>query len=90
MILEVKLIPSAGRVGIALDTAGRFKIYVKSPPEKGKANIELIKLLAKIFGCPQSYIVILTGATTRIKKVKINLPLTYEEVLRKIALYAKL
>ena len=48
-----------------------IKIDIAAVPENGKANIELIKYLAKEFGVPKGNIVIVTGATSRQKLVKI-------------------
>ncbi len=49
-----------------------LKIDVAAPPEKGKANEELIKFLAKKLGIPKNRIVIKTGATARKKKIEIE------------------
>ncbi len=85
VILEIKVTPSSGRQQIVVDPSGiRIKIYLKSPAEDGKANRELIAFLAKSLGCPLAQLDILSGATSRTKRVKIDLPLTREEVLSKL------
>lgn len=50
---------------------GTYKIYVKSPPIEGKANIEIIKLLSKYFKVPQSNINIKLGKKTGRKIIEI-------------------
>ena len=48
-----------------------IKIDIAAPPEKGKANIELIKYLSNEFNVPKGNIVIVTGQTSKQKLVKI-------------------
>jgi len=45
---------------------------LKAPPVDGKANAELIKLVAKQFGCARSAVSIKSGAGGRTKLVKIE------------------
>ena len=44
--LAVKVIPSAGRAELKEEN-GKIKLYLKSAPEKNKANLELIKFFKK-------------------------------------------
>lgn len=46
-------------------------VYIKSPPVDGKANEELIKLLAKKFGVPPSRIRVKSGLSSRNKLIEI-------------------
>lgn len=48
-----------------------MKIDIKAAPEKGKANKELIKYLAKIFLVSKENVTIISGAREKIKLVKI-------------------
>ncbi len=48
-------------------------VGIKSPPEKGKANLELIKKLAKYYNIPSSQVRILTGFKSKKKIVDIQL-----------------
>lgn len=45
-LLQVKVIPHAGRTELREEN-GKLKLYLKSVPEKGKANAELIKFFKK-------------------------------------------
>jgi len=45
---------------------------VKAPPEKGKANKELIKLLAKSFSIPTTALAIVSGVSSKDKIVAIT------------------
>ncbi len=71
---QIKVKPNAKRQTIIEDETGTLTIYLKSPPVDGKANRELIRLLADQFAVPQSHITIRTGAASRLKWVEIELP----------------
>lgn len=81
LTLEIKVVPSSGTQRITIDKAGAIKLFLKSPPEKGLANKELIKFLAKELGVPQDRVEIIGGATTRKKIVKIHVPLSRDQAL---------
>jgi uncharacterized protein (TIGR00251 family) len=80
LIIEVKVVPSAGKNGWILDKAGKLKGYLKSPPERGLANQELIDLLAKALKIPKQKVILVSGATSRIKRIKIEHELTIEQL----------
>lgn len=70
-ILLVKVKPNA-RVSTLEETGiGRWSAQLKSPPIDGKANKELVALIARHWGCPKSAVSIKSGATGRMKLVKI-------------------
>jgi uncharacterized protein (TIGR00251 family) len=50
---------------------GSLGVKVTAQAQKGKANMELIKLLATVFGVPTSDILIIRGEKSRQKTVKI-------------------
>jgi uncharacterized protein len=80
-ILEIKVVPSSGMQQWKIDASGQLKCYLKSPPEKGLANMELIKAIAKIVKVSQDHIYIMSGLTSRKKVIKINASLTYDQFL---------
>jgi hypothetical protein len=49
-----------------------FKVQVTQAPEKGKANLALIKALADYFNVNQSSVQIISGSTSKLKIVNIN------------------
>ncbi len=51
---------------------GTIKIDLKATPEKGMANKELVKYLAKIFKTSTENIKIITGTKSKSKLVKIK------------------
>jgi len=48
-----------------------FFIFVKEPPERGRANAKIIKLFSKYFKVSQSDIRICSGATSKTKIIEI-------------------
>jgi uncharacterized protein (TIGR00251 family) len=77
----VKVVPSSGRSMASLDKNNQLKWYLKSPPEDGKANQELIKAVAQALKVPQKMVTIVTGATSRTKLIRVTTDHTYEQLL---------
>jgi uncharacterized protein (TIGR00251 family) len=71
-LLKVVVKPSSIRQQIFFDKELGIMIEVKSQPQKGKANHELLKMLAEVFKVKQQSIVIIRGATLREKWVLIH------------------
>ena len=65
--LEVKVIARSKKAGLVGLEGTRLKVKVHSPREKGKANEELIRLLADYLKIPPSHISIVKGAVATIK-----------------------
>jgi uncharacterized protein len=86
LIFEVKVVPASGKNKWMLDKSGQLKCYLKNQPEKGKANKELISLVAKVLSSPQNHIEIIKGLTTRTKTLKIKTELNYVEFLQILGL----
>lgn len=59
--------------GLPAGQAGKIVVGVKARPEKGKANEELLKKLARHFKVPVLSIRILRGKTSRNKIIKIDM-----------------
>jgi uncharacterized protein (TIGR00251 family) len=51
---------------------GRLKLAVSAPPERGKANRAVCRLLAERLGLPRSCVRIVSGASSRRKEVLIE------------------
>ncbi|NDD59573.1 MAG: DUF167 domain-containing protein [Chlamydiae bacterium] len=86
LIIDVKVVPQSGKNGYELDQKGVLKWYLKSAPEKGLANKELIKALSKELRVPQNDIEITVGLTSRNKQIKIHSALTFEQFCQKLGL----
>jgi uncharacterized protein (TIGR00251 family) len=76
VIVTVRLTPKGGRdsiEGIETLSDGRavLKARVRALPAEGEANAALGRLLAKTLGVPARDVTIVSGATSRIKRVKV-------------------
>lgn len=49
-----------------------FKVSVKEPQEKGRANQAILKALADYFNTAQSNVRIISGSASKLKIVEIN------------------
>jgi uncharacterized protein (TIGR00251 family) len=70
---QVKVKPNAQKQKIEEAADGSLIVHLKSPPVEGKANEELIKLLAKKFEVQRSQVIIKSGIASRNKLVEIDL-----------------
>jgi uncharacterized protein len=73
---HVRLTPKGGRDAVegweaASDGSEHLKCRVRAVPENGKANTALVALLAKTLAVPKSAVTIVSGATSRLKRVEI-------------------
>ncbi|MCL1465766.1 MULTISPECIES: DUF167 domain-containing protein [Argonema] len=68
---QVKVKPNSKQQKIEEAPDGSLTVHLKSPPVDGKANEELIKLLAEKFDVPKSKISIKTGLSSKNKLVEI-------------------
>jgi uncharacterized protein (TIGR00251 family) len=82
--LQVKVQPGAGRNEVAGFSGGVLQIKIAAPPEKGRANRELIDFLSRLLDVRKSAIAIVKGATSRNKLIAVE-GLTASEILRRLS-----
>ena len=70
--LNVKVVPGASRTRVVGAWNRALKVAVAAPPERGKANDALIKLLAATFDVHTADIAIVSGQTSPLKKVAVT------------------
>jgi uncharacterized protein (TIGR00251 family) len=70
---QVKVKPNSKQQRIEESEDGIITVHLKSPPVDGKANKELIELLAKKFNVSKSQIKIKAGLSSKNKLVEIDL-----------------
>jgi len=74
-MLQVKVKPNARVSALAPPADGDvWSASLKAPPVDGRANDELVALVAKHFDCPRSRVSIRSGASGRMKLVRIEGP----------------
>jgi len=72
MRIYAKVFPRAPKNEVLKISDEEYKVRVTAVPEKGKANVAVIKLLADYFGVPKSLINIVGGKSTRVKIIDIQ------------------
>lgn len=72
VVIEVKVVPNSHENKLDSIHDRRLKVRINAAPEDGKANKELIKYLARLFGCKKSEIKILRGETSQEKLILIQ------------------
>lgn len=70
--IKVKVFPKSGRSVVEGFRNGVLVVRLKSAPDKGKANMELILVLSGHFGVSKRAIEIVSGSNSRIKVVSIK------------------
>jgi uncharacterized protein len=82
--LTVKVTPNAGRNEITGCKEGIWYVKIGAPPDKGKANKELVDFLAETLGLRKSAISIIKGLSSHHKLLEIE-GLGGEEITRRLA-----
>ena len=72
-ILSIRVIPNKPKSRIAgISEDNVIRIEIKSQPIEGKANQELIRFLSKILDLNKNQVIILRGANSKNKLIKID------------------
>ena len=69
VIVNVRAAPRSSRAGLDGTIGDALKVRIRSAPVDGKANKELIEVLADAFGLPKSAIVFKSGETSKTKRL---------------------
>lgn len=72
MILRVKVKPGSRSSSLTQESDGTWRAQLKSPPVDGKANEELVALIAAHFKCRKADVAIKSGASGRNKLIKVD------------------
>jgi len=72
VVIEVRVKPNSRGSSLEQVEDGTWLARVKAAPVDGKANEELIALVASRFGCRKSAVSIRIGASVRTKLVRID------------------
>ncbi len=71
-VLNLHIQPGAKKTEIAGLHGEALKIRLAAPPVDGKANAALIAFLAKTCGVPKSAVALVSGDTSRTKRVRLT------------------
>lgn len=70
MIINIKVISKAKR-DLVKQTRSGLKVYVTSPPEKGRANVAVVNLLSDFLKVKKYHINIISGQHSKNKVIEI-------------------
>jgi uncharacterized protein (TIGR00251 family) len=70
--LDIRVVPRAGRAGIAGTRNGALLVRLNAPPVDGAANAELVTVMARVLGVPRKAVSIVAGERSRFKRVRIH------------------
>jgi len=71
-LLRVRVTPRASREEIRQGENGIFRVRLTASPVEGKANQALVSLLAKRLGIARGRVEIVSGASSRLKTLRIQ------------------
>lgn len=67
----IRVVPRASKSEIVGEVDGSLKVRISAPPVDGAANEEVIKVLAQVFGVAKSNVSIVSGKTSKTKRVRV-------------------
>jgi uncharacterized protein len=71
-VINVRVVPRSSKVSIEALGNDQYKIKLTSPPVDGEANEQLVRVLAAKLSIPSNKIEIISGAKSRLKRVRIS------------------
>ena len=74
MFIKLRVHPGARRDKLTKKAADAYEIWTKAPPERGLANASAIRQLSLALGINSKTIMLIKGATSPAKIVKIIAP----------------
>ncbi|MHC5055636.1 MAG: DUF167 domain-containing protein [Planctomycetota bacterium] len=70
--VDVHVVPGSKREGVIGVHGEAVKVAVRARPEKGKANAALVELVSRIVGVRRSVVEVVSGRSSRRKRVSIE------------------
>ena len=83
-VVEVKVVPGASRSRLAGPHGAGVRVQVAEPPERGRANEGMLRVLAEALGVRRADLALVSGASSPRKAVHVR-TLTPDEVGRRLA-----
>jgi hypothetical protein len=81
--ITVRATPRSDRDSIEAGAGGVFLVRVTAPPDEGKANAAVCRVVADALGVPKSAVSVARGHAARVKTLEIT-GLTDEEVRERL------
>ncbi|MEX1296211.1 MAG: DUF167 domain-containing protein [Candidatus Limnocylindrales bacterium] len=71
-VIAVRVTPRSSRDAVErVDEAGELRVRVTAPPTDGAANAAVARLLARTLGLPKGAVSLVSGASSRHKRLEI-------------------
>jgi uncharacterized protein (TIGR00251 family) len=86
--LRLRVSPGAGRAAVIGRYGDAWKVRVAAPPERGRANSDVVGLIADSLGVLRPDVRVVAGASSRDKVVELS-GITLEEAERRLAAAGK-
>ena len=71
ILIDIRVVPRAGRSGIAGTRDGTLLVRLNAAPVDGAANAELVEVIADIMGVPKRAVTLVSGERSRRKRVRV-------------------
>ena len=71
VVIDVRVVPRAGRSGVAGTRGDALLVRLGAAPIEGAANLELVAVIADVFGVAKRAVSIVSGERSRRKRVSI-------------------
>jgi len=69
-VLNIRAVPRSSRAGVEIaDGSDALRVRLRSAPVDGKANKELVEVVAEAFDLPKSMVVFKSGETSKTKRL---------------------
>jgi uncharacterized protein (TIGR00251 family) len=72
VLIDVRVIPRAGRSGLAGTREGALLVRLNAAPVDGAANAELVAVIARALSVPKRAVTIVSGERSRQKRVRVG------------------
>lgn len=72
MKLEVHVTPRSGRDIVEAGPGGELFVRVTAPPDEGRANAAVCKVVAAALGVPKSAVTVVRGRAARVKLLEVD------------------
>jgi uncharacterized protein (TIGR00251 family) len=70
-LLRLRVVPGAGRAGFVGRYGAAWKVRVTAPPERGRANEAVVRLLSDTLALPRASVSLVSGHGARDKIVEL-------------------
>ena len=82
-ILDLYVKPDSQETRVDGLYGSRIKVRIASPPQKGKANKELIEFISSLTGIPKNNIKLISGITSNYKRIRLTVEqdLDYKKII---------